>query len=257
MKILCVGDVVSRPGREMLQNHLERLVKEYDISLTLINGENLSHGHGISRNTYDEMMGIGVGGITLGNHTWNCKDVVNILAYNKNIIRPANFAKSCPGKGSMLLSLLNKEKVGVINIIGRTYMEASDCPFEAAEREISKLKNETDIILVDFHAEATSEKQAMGWFLDGKVSAVYGTHTHVQTADEVILPKGTGYISDLGMTGAFYSVLGMERQPVVERFMTGMPRKFAVADGAARFCGCVFDIDSKGVCKNVERISFM
>ena len=146
MKILCVGDVVSRPGREMLQNHLERLIKEYDISLTLINGENLSHGRGISRNTYDEMIGLGVGGITLGNHTWNCKDVVNLLSYNKNIIRPANFPRSCPGKGSMLLPVSNGEKVGVINIIGRTYMESADCPFEAVEREISKLKNETNII---------------------------------------------------------------------------------------------------------------
>ena len=257
MKVLCIGDVVSRPGREMLYNHLQRIKDENNIALTIINGENLSHGRGISRKTYDEMMSVGVDGITLGNHTWNCKDVVNILSYNNNVIRPANFSKNCPGSGSMILKATGGEKVGVINIIGRTYMESVDCPFEAVEREIKKIKNQTDIIFVDFHAEATSEKQAMGWFLDGKVSAVFGTHTHVQTADEVILPKGTGYISDLGMTGAFYSVLGMERQCVIEKFMTGMPRKFSVADGKARFCGCIFDVDDKGICRNVERITFM
>ena len=257
MKVLCIGDVVSRPGREMLYNKLDEVVKKHDIFLTLINGENLSHGRGISRKTYDEMISLGVDGITLGNHTWNCKDVVNLLSYNKNIIRPSNFSKSCPGKGSMVLTGRGGEKVGVINLIGRTYMESADCPFEAAEREIKKIKNETNIIFVDFHAEATSEKQAMGWFLDGKVSAVYGTHTHVQTSDEVILPKGTGYITDLGMTGAFYSVLGMERQPVIEKFITGMPSKFSVADGISRFCGCVFDINEKGICQKVERITFM
>lgn len=257
MRVLCIGDVVSRPGREMLYNHLQRIKDENDIALTIINGENLSHGRGISRKTYDEMIALGVDGITLGNHTWNCKDVINILSYNNNIIRPANFSKTCPGNGSMLLKSATGEKVGVVNIIGRTYMESVDCPFEAVEREIKKLKNHTDIIFVDFHAEATSEKQAMGWFLDGKVSAVFGTHTHVQTADEVILPKGTGYITDLGMTGAFYSVLGMERQSVIEKFMTGMPKKFIVADGMARFCGCIFDVDEKGICKTVERITFM
>ncbi len=257
MKILCIGDVVSRAGRECVRTHLENIVKEKNIDLVIINGENLSHGRGISRNTYDEMCSIGVHGFTLGNHTWNCKDVVNILSYNNNVIRPANYSSACPGKGSMILKTSLGEKVGILNLAGRTYMEAAACPFETAEKEIKKLSAETNIILVDFHAEATSEKQAMGWFLDGKVSVVYGTHTHVQTSDEVILPKGTAYITDLGMTGAFYSVLGMERQAVIEKFKTGMPQKFSVADGIARFCGCVFEIDTSGKAIDVERISIM
>ena len=257
MKILCIGDIVSRAGRECARTHLENIVNEKSIDLVVANGENLSHGRGMSRNSYDEMCSIGINGFTLGNHTWNCKDIVNILSYNDNVIRPANYSAACPGKGSMILKTRSGEKVGIINIAGRTYMEAAGCPFDAAEKEIKKLSQETNIILVDFHGEATSEKQAMGWFLDGKVSAVYGTHTHVQTADEIILPKGTAYITDLGMTGAFYSVLGMERQAVIEKFRTGMPQKFSVADGKSRFCGCVFEIDSSGKALSVERISIM
>ena len=157
----------------------------------------------------------------------------------------------------MLLKAADGSKVGVINLLGRTYMNPCDCPFEAAEREIKRLKNETNIIVVDFHAEATSEKQAMGWFLDGKVSCVFGTHTHVQTADESVLPNGTGYITDLGMTGAYYSVLGMERKPVIDKFIDGMPRRMDVATGKGRLCGCVFDVDSDGRTKSVERITIM
>ena len=257
MKILCIGDVVSRAGRESVREHLERIISENGISLTVINGENLSHGRGMSRSTYDEMMSVGVNGFTLGNHTWNCKDIVSLLSYQNNVIRPANFPKSTPGKGSMILKTPDGEKVGFINLSGRTYMEPVSCPFEAAEREINRLKSETNIIFVDFHAEATSEKQALGWYLDGKVTAVFGTHTHVQTADEVILPKGTGYITDLGMTGAFYSVLGMERRAVIQKFMTGMPQKFEVAEGKARFCGCIFEVEKDGRCVGIERISLM
>ena len=257
MKILCIGDIVSRAGRECVRTHLDNIVKEKSIDLVIANGENLSHGRGMSRNAYDEMCSVGVDGFTLGNHTWNCKDIVNILSYNNNVIRPANYPASCPGKGSMILKTALGEKVGIINIAGRTYMEAAACPFETAEKEIKKLSEQTNIILVDFHAEATSEKQAMGWFLDGKVSAVYGTHTHVQTADEIVLPKGTAYITDIGMTGAFYSVLGMERQAVIEKFRTGMPQKFTVADGKSRFCGCVVEINSKGIATDIERLSIM
>ncbi len=257
MKILCIGDVVSRSGREAVREHLQCLVENKNIDLTVMNGENLSHGRGISRAAYDEMISLGVNGFTLGNHTWNCKDVISLLSYQNNVIRPANFPKAVPGNGSMILKTNSGEKVGFINISGRTYMEPVSCPFEAAEREINRLKAETNTIFVDFHAEATSEKIALGWYLDGKVSAVYGTHTHVQTADEVILPKGTGYITDLGMTGAFYSVLGMERRPVIQKFMTGMPQKFEVAEGKAKFSACVFETDKQGKCVNVERISLM
>lgn len=257
MKILCIGDVVSRSGREAVRLYLDNLIKEKHIDLVVINGENLSHGRGISRNTYDEMVSIGIDGFTLGNHTWNCKDVINLLSYQKNIIRPANFSKTAPGNGSMILKTRSGEKVGFINVSGRTYMEPVSCPFEAVDREINRIKSETNIIFVDFHAEATSEKIALGWYLDGKVTAVYGTHTHVQTSDEIILPKGTGYITDLGMTGAFYSVLGMERRPVIQKFMTGMPQKFEVAEGKARFSACVFEADADGKCVGIERICLM
>lgn len=257
MKIFCIGDVVSRPGREIVREYLPEIIKENQVDITIINGENLSHGRGMSRRVYDEMCEMGIAGFTMGNHTWDCKDIINILSYNQNVIRPANFSSKCPGQGSMILKTKSGQKVGIINLSGRTYMEPVGCPFEAADREINKLKKETDIILVDFHAEATSEKQALGWYLDGKVSAVFGTHTHVQTSDEVILPKGTGYITDLGMTGAFYSVLGMERQPVINKFISGMPGKFTVADGKARLCGCIFQVDNKGICTGVERITIM
>jgi len=257
MKILCIGDVFSSTGRSMMHEHLEGIKRYFAVDVTIINGENLAHGRGMSRQAYEEMCSLGVDGFTMGNHTWDCKDITNLLKYNKNIIRPANFSRSCPGNGSMLLKTASGEKVGVINLVGRTYMNPCDCPFEAAEREIKRLKAETDIIVVDFHAEATSEKQAMGWFLDGKVSCVFGTHTHVQTADEAVLPGGTGYITDLGMTGAYYSVLGMERKPVIEKFISGIPQRMDVATGKGRLCGCVFDVDSKGASRSAERICIM
>lgn len=257
MKILCIGDVVSSTGRGMLHDHLDELKKKFAVDITIINGENLAHGRGMSRPAYEEMCNVGVDGFTMGNHTWDCKDISNLLKYNNNIIRPANLSRACPGNGSMILKTADGGKVGVINLLGRTYMNPCDCPFEAAEREIKKLKNETSIIVVDFHAEATSEKQAMGWFLDGKVSCVFGTHTHVQTADEAILPNGTGYITDLGMTGAYYSVLGMERKPVIEKFINGMPQRMDVATGKGRLCGCVFDVGADGRAKAVERVAIM
>jgi metallophosphoesterase (TIGR00282 family) len=198
----------------------------------------------------------GIDVFTLGNHIWGNKDVFNLLKYEKNIIRPANFDKSCVGYGSLVTEKAGV-KIGIINLIGRVYMQnPSDSPFRAAEREIEKLKKRADIILIDFHAEATSEKQAMGWFCDTKVSAVFGTHTHVQTADETILPGGCGYITDIGMTGAVYSILGMERSSVIDRFLTGVNTKFELADGRYRLSGVVFEIDEKsGKCVNITRVN--
>ena len=255
MKILCIGDIVGRVGRDMVFSYLDRNAVKYD--LIVANGENAAHGRGITKNVYEELKRSGIDGFTLGNHTWGCPDVVNILKYNDDIIRPANFDKTCPGVGSMLLTAKNGVKVGVINIIGRVYMEAADSPFNTVKEEISKLREKTNIILVDFHAEATSEKIAMGYFLDGEVSAVFGTHTHVQTADETILPKGTGYITDLGMTGVIHSVLGMDKNIIIKRFIDLMPAKFEVANGKGKFCGCVFEIEEQsGKCFGIERIYF-
>lgn len=253
MKILCIGDVVSRVGRDMLFRYVDELKYQKNIDLVLANGENSNHGRGITHPTFREMTKAGVDCFTLGNHTWGSRDVIRLMK-EENVIRPANYSGSVPGKGSMLVRTKNNELVGIINLIGRTYMDPADSPFDAALREIEELKKSTNVILVDFHAEATSEKEAMGYFLDGKVSAVFGTHTHVQTADEQILDGGTGYITDLGMTGASVSVLGMEKDIIIDRFVNGMQWKFELAQGKGQFCGCIFEIDENGKCVDIERV---
>lgn len=255
MRILCIGDVVSRTGREMLFKYVDDLKYQKELDLVIANGENATHGRGMARNAYNELMRAGVDGVTLGNHAWGSKEVTGIMRKEGNVIRPANFSKYAPGEGSMVLTSKSGKKAGFINLIGRTFLDPSDSPFEAALTEIEKLKKVTNVILIDFHAEATSEKQALGQYLDGKVSAVFGTHTHVQTADEMILPNGTGFICDLGMTGPADSVLGMSSKIIIDRFVTGMPQKFDIAVGRGQFCGCIFDIDEdSGLCRSVERI---
>lgn len=256
MNILCIGDIVSEAGRTAVRNLLEDTVKEYKINITIANGENLSHGNGISLSNYEELSRCGVDVFTLGNHTWGNKDIYKIFKHERNVIRPANFEKGCPGFGSCVIEK-NGVNVGVINLIGRVGMPVPcNSPFHVLTREAQRLKMQTNIIIIDFHAEATSEKQALGWFADGKVSAVFGTHTHVQTADEMILPKGTGYITDIGMTGAMYSVIGMEREAAVNRFLTGIHHKAEPADGKYRLSGAVFEIDEQtGMCRNIIRIN--
>lgn len=254
MKILMIGDVFGRIGRDLLFEYSERGF--FGADLVLANAENAAHGRGISKPVYDELCRSGVDGFTLGNHTWDCRDIINILRHNDNIIRPYNFEGDVPGSGSMILTAKNGIKVGVINLIGRVEIpQLSQNPFLAADRAIEQLSGRCDIIVVDFHAEATSEKQAMGYYLDGRVSAVAGTHTHVQTADEHILPSGTGYITDLGMTGPAVSVLGMDKNIIVERFATGLPNKFETATGKGQFCAALFEIDEKSKKTiSVERI---
>lgn len=255
MRIFCIGDIVGNPGINILSEKLEYFKEKEHINLIIANAENASHGRGITRSVYDALENLGIDGFTMGNHVWNCKDVFPLMQYKNNIIRPANFEKGCPGRGSMILNC-GGIMVGVINLAGRVYMDSVNSPFHAAMREINNLKNkDVKIILVDFHAEATSEKQALGWYLDGKVSVVFGTHTHVQTSDECILPNGTGYITDLGMTGPIYSVLGMERSIVIDKFLTGMPNRFEVADGKAKISGCIFEVDEEtGKTTDVKRI---
>ena len=255
MRILCIGDVVGRIGRDMLFRYAEDLKYQKNIDLIIANGENSSHGRGITYSTYNEMTRAGVEGFTMGNHTWNTKEAAVILEKEDNIIRPANFGKDCPGRGSMIITANNGIKVGIVNVIGRTYMEPCDSPFDAAEREVQKLSEKTKIILVDFHAEATSEKEAMGYFMDGKVSAVFGTHTHVQTADDKILESGTGYITDLGMTGAVNSVLGIDPEQSIGKFMGDPPRRYESAKGPVKLEGCIFEIDPQnGRCLRAESV---
>lgn len=254
MKILFIGDVVGSCGRSTLEKHIDSIVDKYNIQIVIMNGENATHGRGISMSAADELFGMGVDIITTGNHVWGHKDIFTLIESNKNIIRPANLPKSSPGNGSVLFEK-NGCKIGVISLLGRVYMDPCDCPFAEVDRQIEILKKNTNVIILDFHAEATSEKVAMGWYLDGRASAVIGTHTHVQTADEKILPKKCAYISDAGMTGAYYSVLGMERKVIIDRFTKRLPQKFELADGAGILSGVVLDIDAKtGSANSINRI---
>lgn len=257
MRILCIGDIVSRVGRDMMFKYVEDLKYKENIDFVIANGENAAHGNGLTRNTYDELIKSGADIITLGNHTWGSMNEITALMKNgADVIRPLNFNKGCPGEGSAVMTAQNGVKIGIINIIGQTFLNYSfNSPFEAIDEELQKMKEITNVIFVDFHAEATSEKQAMGFFLDGRVSAIFGTHTHVQTADDMILPNGTGYISDLGMTGPQISVLGMNKDIILKKFLTSLPQKFQVAEGDGQFCGCIFDIDTNsGLCTSTKRI---
>lgn len=241
-------------GRDMIRGYLDELVYSKGIDLVAANGENSSHGRGMSNSVYNELSDMGIDVFTMGNHTWNCRDIIKLLENEGNIARPANYEGNCPGSGCVTVKAKNGALVSFINILGRVYMEPCASPFEAVKREIEKCKS--DIIMVDFHAEATSEKIAMGRYLDGLVSGVFGTHTHVQTADEIILPKGTGYITDLGMTGSSNSVLGMDTSLVINRFLNGMPQKYELGAGKNVLCGCIFEIDDKTArCVGIERIN--
>jgi metallophosphoesterase (TIGR00282 family) len=254
MKILAIGDIFGRVGRDAVFSYMDKHYGEFD--LVIANGENAAHGRGMTRPVYSELKKAGIDGFTMGNHTWGCPDIEQIFRYNDDIIRPANYEGDVPGKGSMILAAKNGKKVGIINVIGRTYMQdVASSPFFSCDREIEKLKDRTDIILVDFHAEATSEKIALGYYLDGRVSAVFGTHTHVQTADNHTMPKGTAYITDIGMTGATVSVLGLDKNTIINRFRDGLPQKFEPATGKARLSGCIFEIDdASNVVTKIERV---
>lgn len=242
MKILAIGDIFGRGGRDAVFEGLERHKGEYDF--VIANAENASHGRGLSKPVYEELTNAGIEAFTLGNHTWGCPDIAKIMLYNNNVVRPANFEGDIPGSGSCIVTAKNGVKIGIINLIGRTYMtQSAASPFYTADSEIEKIKGKCDFILVDFHAEATSEKLAMSYYLDGRVSVLFGTHTHIQTADNKILSGGTGYISDLGMTGPTVSVLGVDKNIILKRFLTTIPQKFTVANGKNQFCGAIFEVD--------------
>lgn len=258
MKILCIGDIVGSIGRDMLFKYVDELKYTAGIDFVIANGENSKHGRGMGTAAYDEIMRAGVDAVTLGNHVWGAmSQIEQLMAQEDNIVRPANLPGNIPGVGSIILTAKNGTKIGILNLMGQVDMVPCNSPFEAADREIKKLSAVTPNIFVDFHAEATSEKIAMGYYLDGRVTAVFGTHTHVQTADAKILENGTGYITDLGMTGPSDSVLGMNKTIIINRFLTGLPQKFEIARGKGQFCGCVFEIDeASGKCLSVERLYF-
>lgn len=258
MNILFIGDVCGRCGREALFEYLEDVKYEYDVDFTIANGENAAGGLGITVKTYEEMTRAGVDFFTLGNHAFSKANDANVLFGRKEaIVRPGNMLpEGLAGEGMEIVRCKNGEKIAIINILGRVYMENATDPFACVEKLIDEAKKVTNIIIVDFHAEATSEKEAMGFFLDGRASGVFGTHTHIQTADEKILPKGTAYITDVGMTGAVNSVLGMEVETAVGRFVTpDKSHPFKSAEGKARFCAICVTVDEKtGKAVEVKRI---
>ena len=255
MNILTIGDIFGECGVEHTSFVLRGIRAEENIDFCIANGENTS-GTGISQRDYDTLCDAGVDAFTLGNHTFGKRDVLKLFENETNIIRPANYPEGAPGIGSCILRIGNK-KIGIINLMGRVDIGiALDCPFRAADREIEKIKDNCDIIAVDFHAEATSEKRAMMYYLDSRVSVIFGTHTHVQTADETVTPRGTGYITDLGMTGAEDSILGVKKDIILKRFITGVGQKFEYEYGRAVLSGAVFTIDDNtGRCTGVKRIS--
>ncbi|MGE5473179.1 MAG: TIGR00282 family metallophosphoesterase [Ignavibacteriales bacterium] len=244
MNLLTIGDIVGNPGRKVVKELLPKIRKDYSIDMVIANGENSAGGLGITYIVAQELYSYGVDVITMGNHVWSKKEIMSFIDEDKRIVRPANLPEELPGRGSTIIELFN-HKVGIINLIGRVFMDPADSPFNSALKEIQKINDEADIIVVDFHAEATSEKLAMGWFLDGKATVVFGTHTHVQTADERILPNGTGYITDLGMSGPYDSILGVDKDIILKKFITLVPDKFEIAKGDAQFNAVVFEIDDK------------
>lgn len=244
MRVLCIGDVVGRCGCEFLRVKLEILKKIKNVDLIIANGENSDEGNGITVLSAEHLFRSGVDIITLGNHTFRRHEIRAYLDKNNNIIRPINYPKgTTPGSGICKIEI-NSIKVGVANILGTLYMESLDSPFDAADEAVGEMED-CPVKIIDFHAEATAEKGALGYYLDGRVSAVFGTHTHVQTSDETILPRGTGYITDVGMTGAIESVLGVKKEISVERFSKKLPIKFRNACGPAKIDCIIFEIDEK------------
>ena len=242
MRILFIGDVVGRPGRQLVARLLPRLRAEHRPDVILANAENAAGGFGVTPAIGDELLALGIDLLTSGNHVWDKKEIEGYIAKEARLLRPANYPPEVPGTGVHVLDRRGR-RAGILQLQGRIFLPPIDCPFRVGEREIEQLRAATPVILVDFHAEATSEKQAFAWWVDGKVSAVLGTHTHVQTADERVLPGGTAYISDVGMTGSQDAVIGMERGQAIERFLMQLPRKFTAASANLCLCAVVVDVD--------------
>jgi 2',3'-cyclic-nucleotide 2'-phosphodiesterase len=257
MKLLFIGDIFGKPGREIVRRGLPALIDHHAIDFVIANGENSAAGFGITGDVADALFGYGIDVMTSGNHVWDKKEVLDYMPRQPKLLRPANFPAGVPGRGSYLGRTRTGEPVGVVNVMGRVFMTPLDDPFAVVLREVEALRAKTRVIIVDFHAEATSEKVAMAWHLDGRATAVLGTHTHVQTADERLLPKGTACMTDVGMTGPHDSIIGVEISAALGRFLTAMPQKFETATGNPRLNAVIIDADEQtGLATDIERLSY-
>jgi hypothetical protein len=255
MNVLFIGDIVGKPGREAIRSLLTGLKKEFKLDFVIANAENAAGGSGITPRVCLELFDSGIDALTSGDHIWKRREIFEIIDTELRILRPINFPSGTPGRGSAVFKTKKGIDIGIINVLGRVFMEALECPFKTTRQEIDRLSKGTNIIIVDIHAEATSEKVALGWYLDGLVTAVLGTHTHIQTADEKILPKGSAYITDVGMSGPFYSVIGRRIEDVIARFITQVPTRFEVASENIQLQGVILEIDEKtGKSKSILRI---
>ncbi|MBF0455443.1 MAG: TIGR00282 family metallophosphoesterase [Magnetococcales bacterium] len=257
MSLLHIGDIFGKSGRRALKSHLQSLRADYHLSGVVANGENAAGGIGITQDITEEILSQGINLITSGNHVWRHKEIQSFIGLERRLLRPANYPKGAPGFGQGLFTTPEGVRVGVLNLIGRVFMEPLDCPFRAADNYLKKtaMGRDVDAILVDFHGEATSEKVAMGMYLDGRVTAVLGTHTHIPTADHRVLPGGTGYMTDVGMTGCYDGIIGMKRESVMPRFLTGIPTRFQPMDAEASLCGAVVTFNpNSGRCLSVRPV---
>lgn len=255
MNLLFIGDIFGSPGRSFLKEMLPELVQKYRADLVIANGENAAGGAGLTGAVAEELFAMGVDLLTSGNHIWNQKKIFEIIEREERILRPVNYPPGTPGRGSAIFRAADGSAVGAINLCGRVFSPPSfDCPFRALDGEIERLRAVTPMVIVDFHGEATSEKIAAGWYIDGRVSALIGTHTHVQTADEIILPRGTAYITDVGMTGSYEGVIGAKREAVLERFLTQLPTRIEPCRRKRQLGAVYCRIDPEGRAQKIERI---
>ncbi|MBI3006602.1 MAG: TIGR00282 family metallophosphoesterase [Ignavibacteriales bacterium] len=257
LNIFFVGDINGKPGLTLVSTLLKQFIQKFEIDFCVVNGENTTEGKSISEEDAKTLFGLGVHVITSGNHLWDRWQIKKLLEKERNLLRPLNYPRENPGHGLIVYDLKEKGKVGVINVQGRTYMQPIDDPFKAADWAVSKIANDTKVILVDMHADATAEKMALGWHLDGRVSAVVGTHTHIPTADARILPGGTAYITDVGMSGPYDSVIGMKKEIAIRRFIHQTPYKFEIAEHDVRMCAVYIQVDAEtGKATKIEQVIF-
>jgi metallophosphoesterase (TIGR00282 family) len=258
LKLLCVGDVVGAPGRRVLEVGLASLTAEHGVDCNIVNVENTASGSGLTPHLYDKLVHAGVHLMTMGDHVYRRRDIISVLERSDRIVRPANLPPEAPGREFAIYQTASGHRVAVVSLLGRLYMRVqADCPFRAIDRVLGAIPKDVHAIVVDMHAEATSEKVALGWHLDGRVSVVVGTHTHVPTADERVLPKGTAYITDLGMTGPYDSVLGRDKKRVISTLLSSVPVRFEVAEADARMCGVLVELDTETRrAKSIQRVCY-